>query len=347
VGNRHNLFEQLVHLDNLLLAWKEFKRGKMKKVDVDQYSFHLESNIFSLQKRLQTKSWAPDPHDSFYISDPKLRHIHKASVRDRVFNQALFRIIYPIFETTFVHDSYSCRNNKGTHKGVQRLDTFIRQSTQNYTKPVFALKCDIKRFFDSVSHDILLAQLSSKIDDCDIMRILELIIRSFEVTPNTGLPLGNVTSQLFTNVYLNDLDQYVKHTLQEKYYLRYCDDFIILNTDKDRLKCIVNDIEVFLKEKLQLSLHKRKVSITNINQGVDFLGYMVLPHYKVLRTSTKKRMFRNIQKLHKAHADDKISLERLDASLNSYRGILGHYKGHNLSKELDIYSKIDNKMPRE
>jgi len=319
----------------LLLAWKEFKRGKMKKVDIAEYGFSLEANLFDLQKRLQTKTWTPDLYDSFYISDPKLRHIHKASVRDRVCNQALFRILYPIFEPIFIHDSYSCRNNKGTHKGVQRLDTFLRQSTQNHTRPVFALKCDIRRFFDSISHEILLNLIKKKVDDPEIIRVLELVVRSFEIEANIGLPLGNVTSQLFTNVYLNELDQFVKHKLKEKYYLRYCDDFIILNTDKSRLESIVHDIEVFLKEKLQLSLHPSKVSIQNVNQGVDFLGYVVLPHYRVLRTSTKKRMFRNVQKLKRAHAKDTISFERLNASLNSYRGILSHCKGHKLNQTLD------------
>ncbi len=237
--------------------------------------------------------------------DPKRRHIHKAQVRDRVVHQAVFRQLYKIFDPSFIFDSYACRFNKGTHAGLKRLEIFLRKETQNYTRNVWVLKCDIAKFFDSIDHEIL-----------------ENIL--FEKEKDKGLPLGNVTSQLFANIYMNEFDQFMKHELKAKYYIRYCDDFLIVSYEREFLESLLPKISDFLEQKLMVKLHPKKVEIRKVSQGIDFLGYVILPHYKVLRTSTKKRILRRVKEV----------LSK--GSMCSYVGILSHCKGYKISKKFLI-----------
>ena len=195
-GGHHSCdFCDLICPQNLFTAFEEFKRGKTSKIDVGEFQFNLENNLFQLHDDLKNEVWRPDIYQSFYVRDPKLRHIHKASTRDRVFNQAVFRILYPVFDKTFIHDSYSCRLEKGTHKGVLRLEEFARKVTQNYSRPSFALKCDVRKFFDNISHDVLFKLIKNKVKDEKILGIIGLILKSFETKSGVGLPLGNVTSR--------------------------------------------------------------------------------------------------------------------------------------------------------
>ncbi len=210
------------------MAWQEFRKGKRNKPDVQRFEFNLEDNLFQLHQELKSKTYQHFNYTSFSICDPKPRRIHKAMVRDRVLHHAVFRILYPIFDKGFIFDSYSCRLNKGTHRAVNRLQNFAANQVKTIRRNIFALKCDIRKFFDSIDQDILLDLVKNKIQDIDAIWLIEKIIRSFDKENNKGLPLGNVTSQLFSNIYLNELDQFVKHKLKIKYYLRYCDDFMIL-----------------------------------------------------------------------------------------------------------------------
>lgn len=333
-GLNCKIFHRIISLDNLFFAWREFKRGKSKKFDVQLFEFNLEDNIFELHERLKNRSWKPDAYVSFYIRDPKLRHIHKTSVRDRVLNQAVFRILYQIFDKTFIFDSYSSRINKGIHKGVLRLDTFIRKASSNYHLPIFVLKCDIEKFFDNISHEILFKLIKRKISDKDALQLINLIIKSFEKQPNKGLPLGNVTSQLFANIYLNELDQFVKHRLKVKYYIRYCDDFIILRKDRNYLEQLIKKIDNFLRNNLELNLHPAKIEMRKICQGIDFLGYVTFSYHKVLRTKTKRRMFRKI-KIRKIQLDDcVVDSKSFEQSINSYFGVLKHCKGYKIKRKI-------------
>jgi len=320
----------------LFTAWQEFCRGKRSKADVQVFRFDLENNIFRLNEELKNCTWEPSSYSGFYVRDPKLRHIHKAVVKDRIFNQALFRILYQIFDPVFIYDSYSCRVGKGTHRGVLRLESFIRKASKNYTRPTFALKCDVKKFFDSISHEILLGIIKNKICDGKTFDIISLIVKSFQTVEGKGLPLGNVTSQLFANVYLNELDQFVKHVLKVKYYVRYCDDFIILENDKEKLFDHVRTIESFLGKNLDLKLHPNKISIRKISQGIDFLGYVVLPHYKVLRTKTKRRVLRKVDLLRRNIEEGIITKEFFDSLVQSYLGILKHCRGQQVSEQIKL-----------
>lgn len=312
------MFERIISLENLLSAWREFKRGKAQKQDVQEFELELEESLFEINRSLSERAYRPEPYVSFFVTDPKLRHIHKAGVRDRVVHQAIFRILYPLFDKTFIHDSYSCRVGKGTHRGVRQLKRYLAKATANYRRPAYALKCDIKKFFDSIDHGILLSLVRTQVNDKDVLWLLDKIVASF---PH-GLPLGNVTSQLFANVYLNELDQWAKRELKAKYYLRYCDDFLLLHRDRAYLESLVPQIAGFLADRLKLELHPKKVSIQKVSQGVDFLGYVVLPHAVVLRTRTKRRMLR------------RLAVDKSDSVKQSYLGLLSHANTFKLRKRV-------------
>lgn len=228
----------------------------------------------------------------------------------------------------FYYDSYSCRIGKGTHKRVKRLERLVRKVSKNYTKPCWALKCDIKKYFHNIDHKILFSLLKRKIRDRDILWLLSQVINSFhsEFGKEKGAPLGNLTSQIFANIYLNEFDQFVKHNLKIKHYLRYADDFLILCSNKDELTQYIKVFDSFLKDNLKLELHPRKIILRKLSHGIDFLGYIVLPYYVLPRTRTKRRTFKKIKL--------KIHEESFNQTLQSYLGFLSHAASYNLSKEL-------------
>jgi len=257
-------------------------------------------------------------------------------VRDRVLHHAIFRILCPIFDKTFIFDSYSCRDEKGTLKAVLRLEQFCRKASRNNHKIIYALKCDIRKFFNSIDQEILLKLIRKKIDDENAIWLIDKIIKSFE----SGLPLGNVTSQIFANIYLNELDQFVKHKLKIRYYLRYCDDFVILSEDGSHLYDLVNIISEFLNHDLKLTLHPDKIVIIKLKQGIDFLGYVVLPYHRVLRTKTRKRVLRKITSKKKDLAKGLISDRSFNQSLQSYLGVLKHCEGYGIIRKIENILKI-------
>ncbi|HEX8974136.1 MAG TPA: reverse transcriptase domain-containing protein [Patescibacteria group bacterium] len=318
-------------MENLFLAWREFCEGKRGKKDVQEFEFNLENNLFELHELLKNKTYQHCNYTAFNVCDPKLRRIHKATVRDRVLHHAIFRVLYPIFDKCFIFDSYSCREDKGTHAAVDRLERFLQKASKNNKKNVFALKCDIRKFFDSIDQEILLEIIRRKIGGNDAIWLLEKILRSFPA----GLPLGNVTSQLFANIYLNELDQFIKHVLKEKFYLRYCDDFILLSENREHLENLINSIDEFLNSKLKLHLHPNKIIIRKRRQGIDFLGYVTLQNHRVLRTKTKRRVLKKIKNKHIELLKGNISEESFNQSWQSYFGILKHCKGYKIQKEIE------------
>jgi len=300
------------------LAWREFRRGKTRKVEVQEFEFGLEGRLFQLQKDLKAKTYQCADYTAFYVKDPKLRHIHKAQIRDRILHHAVFRILYPIFDKSFIHDSYSCRLDKGTHRAVDNLEKYCRKLSKNNHKNIFALKCDVRKFFDSTDQNILLRIIKNNISDEKTIWLIEKIIRSFKKRENKGLPLGNVTSQLFANIYLNELDQFIKHRLKIKYYVRYCDDFIILEQNREILSNYIKEIRDFLESRLALQLHPNKIIIRKWRSGIDFLGHVSRPNCRVLRTKTKNRIFAKIS----------------NKNLQSYLGMLKHCNGHKLRMKI-------------
>ncbi len=321
-------------LENLLLAWQEFRRGKRQKLDVCQFEYNLEDNIFQLHQELKTKSYHHSYYTSFYVKDPKLRHIHKACVKDRLLHHAVFRILYPIFDKTFIFDSYSCRIGKGTHRAVNRLQEFFGKISRNNTGECFLLKCDIKKFFDTIDQNILITLIKKKLRNKNALWLIGEIIKSFSISPGKSLPLGNVTSQLFANIYLNQLDQFMKHRLKIKHYIRYCDDFVILDKNQEHLEKLIPLIHSFLNEKLKLSLHPDKIEIRKYRQGIDFLGYVSFPCYRILRTKTKRGMFKKIFRKLEGLQRGQTSKESFNQSVQSYFGVLSHCNSYVLKQKI-------------
>lgn len=281
------------------------------------------SNILDLHASLKTKTYTHSPYQAFNISDPKPRNIHKASVGDRLLHHAVYRVLYPYFDKKFIHDSYSCRLNKGTHKVMERFRYFSRKVSKNNTKQAYVLKCDIKKFFASIDHEILLNILAKYIKDTDTLWLIDRIIKSFHTQEDKGLPLGNLTSQLLVNIYMNEFDQYLKHKLKIKHYIRYTDDFVILSQNKISLLNNVRYIVRYLKEELKLTLHPDKVFIKTLSSGLDFLGWVHFPYHRVLRTTTKRRMIKNIK------------MNKSKGTKDSYLGMLKHGNTHKIRKMLE------------
>ncbi len=317
-------YEDIISVKNLLKAWEEFLPGKKNKLDVCEFSKNLMENIFDLHSDLVNKVYEHGAYKDFNISDPKPRNIHKATVRDRLLHHAIYRILYPAFDNKFFSESYSCRINKGTHRAINKFRKFAFQESKNHFKTVWVLKCDIKKFFASIDHDVLLKILHKHITDRDIIWLLLKIIESFHSKKEgMGLPLGNLTSQLLVNIHMTEFDQWMKHKMKVKYYIRYADDFVILSRDKDYLLELTPKIADFLDEQLKLQLHPNKVSINTFASGVDFLGWVHFANYRVLRTSTKRRAIKAL------HGNENIN------SLSSYVGLLKHGNQFLLKKQIE------------
>jgi|SRR3989344_1799424 len=293
----HN-YHNIISIENLCEAWSEFIRGKKERKDVAIFALNLSENIFALHQDLKNKTYRHGDYEAFFINDPKQRSIHKAQARDRLLHHAIHRILYPYFDKKFIHNSYSCRIDKGTHKAINRFQAMFFKVSKNNTRTCWVLKCDIKKFFANIDHNTLKHILSKCLFDTDILWLLSQVIDSFSIPARPclagGLPLGNLTSQLLVNVYMNEFDQYVKRELKVKYYIRYADDFVILQNDKTELLNLLPKISEFLKNKLKLELHPNKVFIKTFASGVDFLGWVHFPRHRVLRTSTKRRMVKNL-----------------------------------------------------
>ena len=321
-------YNSIISVENILEAWKEFIRDKRKRKDVQEFERNLMFNIFSLHNDLKNKTYTHGGYKAFKINDPKPRDIHKASVRDRLLHHAIYRILYPYFDKKFIHDSYSCRLGKGTHRAMNQFRDFFRKVSRNDTRTCWVLKCDIRKFFASIDHQILKDILAKHISDKDILWLLNQVIDSFYTlsllshnsSMGTGLPLGNLTSQLLVNIYMNEFDQHIKHILKVKHYVRYADDFVILSDNKEELEEIEKKVAIILRELLQLELHPDKVFIKTFSSGVDFLGWIHFPYHRVLRTATKRRMVKNLEQ------NTKEEIRR------SYMGLLKHGDGYKLRK---------------
>ena len=227
-GAKIHSFHDITSFDNIVSAWQRFSHDKQKKQDVIEFKLRLMDNLYQLHIDLQNKTYIHGNYTYFIITDPKKRDIHKSSVYDRIVHHMLYTALYPYFHSKFIHDSYSCRINKGTHRAIDRFKQFSRKCSRNNTRTCWVLKCDIRKFFASIDHGILKRILHRHINGDDTIALFENIIDSFHTTgkQNVGLPLGNLTSQLLVNVYMNKFDQFVKHQLKQKFYIRYADDFV-------------------------------------------------------------------------------------------------------------------------
>ena len=318
------MFEKIISLKNLFDAWSEFRKDKRRKKDVAEFELGLEDNVFRLHDDLVNGTYKHGGYFSFYIHDPKKRHIHKASVRDRLLHHAIIRVIEPMWDKKFIFDSWSSRKYKGTHFAVKRLHKIGLKLSKNHSRTLWMLKLDIRKFFDSVDHKILLRILREKTFDNRLVNLFEDIVESF----NPGIPLGNLTSQIFANIYMNKLDQFVKHEIKVEGYIRYADDFVLMHTDRNFLESCIVRIQDFTEGNLKLRVHPNKIILKTYSSGIDYLGYVCFPSHRILRTKTKKRLFRRAT----------------DKNFSSYNGILSHCRSRDL--KIKLLQKLDRKVPK-
>ena len=229
-----NLYEKIISIDNLIRAYRKARKGKTKKNYVIEFEKDTIGNLFKIHNELKTQKYQPKPLKTFILRDPKTRKISKSDFRDRIVHHALIRIIETIFDKTFIYTNCANRKNKGTLFTIKRFEEFHRKITKNLTSKAFCLKADIKHYFQEINHNILISIIEKKIRDKKVIWLIKQILSNY--TSNIkGMPLGNLTSQFFANLYLNELDQFVKHKLKIRYYVRYVDDFILLDSSKQIL----------------------------------------------------------------------------------------------------------------
>ncbi len=328
----NNLFAQIISFDNLLTAAYHSRKGRRYNLDIVQFHFRLEDELFRLSKQLATKTYQPGPYQTFYIHDPKERMISAAPYRDRVVHHALCNVIAPLFEKTFIYDSYANRIGKGSHQAIRRYQHYAQ-------KHAYVLKCDIRKFFPSVDHAILKEEIRRKIWCKDTLWLIDSIIDNSNpqephivyfpqddlFSPHErrrGLPIGNLTSQFWANVYLNRFDHFVKEELRVPGYIRYVDDFVIFSSNKLQLHQWQRSITSFLVG-FRLLPHPNKTHIHVVKNGVPFLGFKVYPYRRKVHKSSTNRYLRFLKKKLFLKEQGKLSPEKLETGLNSW---LGHIR---------------------
>jgi len=340
------LYSQLCCYENLLRAFKKARKGKTTRDYVLEFERDLKENLLQLQLELLLHSYKPRPLQTFILRDPKTRKISKSSFRDRVVHHALCNIIAPLFEKEFIFDSFANRIGKGTLKAIQRYEAFCRKASRNCTQKVFVLKADIKKYFDNVSHRLLLKIISRKVKDQKVLWLIKIILSNYSAAEkNVGMPLGNLTSQFFANVFLNELDNFVKNTLQVKYYIRYVDDFVILHHSLELLRQYMKKIDTYLTENLELELHPNKTKIISSHKGIEFLGMKIFPHHKLLKGKNLRKFYR---KLDVFYADYDLESVNYDLIYDSLEGWSAYAKNANTYKlKKRIMEGVEKKFVRE
>ena len=357
-----------LELAELFEAYQACRSNKRNTRNALAFEVDYETNLLNLCADINDGSYQPGKSIAFIVNKPVKREIFAADFRDRVVHHLVVSKLNPLFEKAFIHDSYACRIGKGTHFGIQRVDRFIRQCSYNYSRDCYVLKLDIKGFFMHINKTLLFAKLQAFIEQkyqaSDKQLLLELcqkiifyeptqhcIIKSkrsawqglppdkslFHSAPQCGLPIGNLTSQVFANFYMNSFDHFIKHDLGIRYYARYVDDFIIVHEDKDYLKALIPVIKARLQDHLKLTLHPNKIYLQHYSKGVQFLGAVIKPHRIYIAKRTQGNFYeaivkQNVQVL--AQKPGKVQQAAFLSRMNSYLGILKHYKTHKLRKRL-------------
>lgn len=301
---------------NLENAYRKAARNKRYRNEVLRFSANLEENLLGIQHDLVHKVYKQGEYRTFVVTEPKRRTISALPFRDRVMHHALNNVLEPILDKRFYAHSYACRNGKGLHHASTTLTQWIRNLSFENQK-LYALKCDISKYFKSVDHGTLKAALRRVVKDKDMLWLLDTIIDSSD--GEKGIPIGNLSSQLFANFYLDALDTYIKHELKARHYIRYMDDFIILSNDIEYLRAAWQNIDTFLGDKLQLKLNP-KTDIVCAKNGVDFCGYRHWYDHKKVRKYSVRKMRRTIR----GYANGKITDERFDKIIQSWLGHISH-----------------------
>jgi len=324
-------------MNNLAKAWRRARKGKTKFSYVIKFERNIRENLLKLREELLNQNYKPKPLRIRILRDPKTRKISISAFRDRIVHHALILVIEEIFDKAFIYDSCANRKSKGNLFAISRFKEFIRKvsfngkrfdnvfNDSNYVKG-YCLKCDIKHYFQEINHKILLRIVKQKIKcKSTIWLIEQILINGMIDEMRIGMPLGNLTSQFFANVYLNELDQFIKHKLQAKYYIRYVDDFVILNSSKKQLEFWKTEISIFLLVNLNLELHVDKSRIINLSKGIDFVGFRNFYYFKLLR---KRNIIRMNNRIHLFNIGE-ISVEYfvdIFQGWNAYANLANSYR---------------------
>ena len=336
---RHgNLYAAIYNYDNLLDAYRKAKVGKRFKREVLLFTRQLEENLIIIQNELIWKSYQVGQYKYFEVFEPKKRTVAALPFRDRVVQHAINNILEPLFDKTFIYDTYACRTGKGTHAGADRLTRYLRLCRRKWPQ-TYCLKVDIQKYFPSINHAQLKGIIRRKIKCPDTLWLVELIIDSGGDGVR-GLPIGNLSSQLWANVYLSQIDHYVKEVLRERYYIRYMDDFIVLSDSKTHLWRIRAKIEEYLTDKLSLTVN-RKTAIFPAMRGIDFLGYRIWTTHRLLRKSSVKRVKKRLKLFRWQASQGKMDREHVRASLDSWYGYTKHADSCGLRQAItETYGKV-------
>ncbi len=345
------LYEKLYSTDNLNLAFRKARKGKSKKYYVVDFETDLEKSIGLLQRDLRLKKYIPTKLKKFIIKDPKTRVIHASVFKDRIVHHAIVNMLQPIYEKRFIYDSFASRKFKGTHAAIKRFELFVNKASSNGQKiknafdnnsiKGYVLKADIKHYFATIDHKVLINILRKKIKDEDFIRLIKKVLNNFEtIEYRKGLPLGNYTSQFFANVYLNHLDYFVKHNLKAKYYIRYVDDFIILDKNKKVLLGYMDKIRKYLIF-LKLELHPDKSKIYALRNGITFLGYRIFYNHRLLRRRNIRYFKRRLSEKLEFHRRGLINKDKLYSFLQGWQGYSKFANTHNFNKEIEKIIPIE------
>jgi len=344
--NNSITYERLCSTENIDLAHRRARKGKTLKPYVVEFEKHLKENLLQLRTELLMQTYKPKNLETFILRDPKTRKISKADFRDRVIHHAICNIIEPILDKTFIHDSYANRIGKGTLNAIKRFEFFRRKASKNNTSACYVLKADIKHYFQNVKHRILIDLLRRKIKDENIIWLIKIILENHQTDKSgEGMPLGNLTSQFFANVYLNELDQYIKHDLRAKYYIRYVDDFVIFSHHKEGLEEYKQKINLFLKKELQIELHPEKTRIINIKQGIPFLGLKIFPYHKTLLKRNKRKFQNKLKLLEEHYNKQKIGREQIMECFQGWLTYASNADSYKYRKQ--ITSRFNQQFPAE
>ena len=330
-----NLYPTITSFQNLWQAYRKAAKGKRGQQGVAEFEYRLESNLLALQAELQAKTYRPGAYDSFYIFDPKHRLISAAPFRDRVVHHALCNVIEPLFERTFIGDSYANQRGKGTHAALDRAQSWARAYP-------YVLQCDLRQFFPSVDHELLRAIIARKIADPDVIWLIDTILQGgagvlddeydmvyfpgddlFAINRPRGLPIGNLTSQFWANVFLNELDQWVKRDLRCRAYLRYVDDTLFFHHDKRQLWAWKAAIKDFLIT-LRVTLHERESTVYPVGNGIPFLGFRLYPTHRRLKRRNGVAFTRRLRAYCRRVERGEMSLDQLTACIQSWIAHAAH-----------------------
>jgi retron-type reverse transcriptase len=330
---RHNhLYSQICSLENLEEAWKYVRLGKRYDKEVLRFGYRIFENLIHLHNELTWKTYRVGKYREFTIRDPKERLIQYLPLRDRIVQQALHQLINPLFDKGFIDDSYACRNGKGTHRAMKRLQYFLNAAQQKWGAEPHYLHCDIRKYFRNIDHGIIYGLICRKIKCPDTLQLIKTIVDSSLSSP--GLPIGSLFSQLSANIYLNVLDQFVKHDLRERYYLRYMDNFIIIHHNKRHLQHLKEEIRGLLENRLHLELNPKGTMINKSGNGIEFVGYRVYVDRVKIKKASIKRIKKRLTVMQAMYRKRTMSLGEITQRIRSWLGHCCHADARMLAKNV-------------